>query len=91
MSDEPTDVYVSGAGEPVARPTIGVPGRSSAEIRADIEVQRKHLGRSVETLRHRVGELTDWRGQIRRHRRELIVGATIAGFAVGALVALRRR
>ena len=85
------EVYVSGAGEPVARATSGVPGRTSAQIRADIEVQRQQLGRSVEALRHRVGELTDWRGQIRRHRRELIVGATIAGFAVGALVALRRR
>jgi hypothetical protein len=91
MSAEGSDLYISGAGEPVARPTIGVPGRSSAEIRADIESQRQQLGRSVEALRQRVGELTDWRGQIRRHRRELIVGATIAGFAVGALVALRRR
>jgi hypothetical protein len=91
MSADSSDVYVSGAGEPVARPTSGVPGRNSAEIRADIEVQRQQLGRSVEMLRRRVGELTDWRGQIRRHRRELIIGATITGFAVGALVALRRR
>jgi hypothetical protein len=91
VSADSSDVYVSGAGEPVARPTSGVPGRNSAEIRADIEVQRQQLGRSVELLRRRVGELTDWRGQIRRHRRELIIGATITGFAVGALVALRRR
>ena len=85
------DVYVSGAGEPVGRPAAGAPGRSSAEIRRDIEVQREQLGRSVEALRNRVGELTDWRRQVREHRRELIVGAAVVGFAVGGLLALRRR
>lgn len=82
---------MSGAGEPVARPAAGAPGRSSAEIRRDIEAQRNELSRSVEALRNRVAELTDWRRQIREHRRELIVGAAIVGFAVGGLVALRRR
>jgi hypothetical protein len=38
-----------------------------------------------------VGELTDWRRQVREHRRELIVGAAIVGFAVGGLIALRSR
>jgi len=84
------DISVSGAGEPVARPT-GAPGRSSAEIRRDIETQREQLGRSVEALRGRVNELTDWRRQVREHRQELIVGAAIVGFAVGGLLALRRR
>jgi hypothetical protein len=86
-----TDVYVSGAGEAVGRPAAGAPGRSSAEIRADIERQRHELSRSVEALRTRVGELTDWRRQVREHRRELIVGAAIVGFAVGGLIALRGR
>ena len=90
MSDS-TDVYVSGAGEAVGRPSAGAPGRSSAEIRADIERQRQELSRSVEALRTRVTELTDWRRQVREHRRELIVGAAIVGFAVGGLIALRRR
>lgn len=85
------DVYVSGAGEPVARPAAGAPGRSSAQIRADIERQREQLSHSVEALRTRVTELTDWRRQVREHRRELIVGAAIVGFAVGGLLALRRR
>ena len=89
MSDA-DDISVSGAGEPVARPT-GAPGRSSAEIRRDIETQREQLGRSVEALRGRVNELTDWRRQVREHRQELIVGAAIVGFAVGGLLALRRR
>ena len=90
MSDS-TDVYVSGAGEAVGRPSAGAPGRSSAEIRADIERQRDELSRSVEALRTRVTELTDWRRQVREHRRELIVGAAVVGFAVGGLIALRRR
>ncbi len=85
------DVYVSGAGEPVARRTAGAPGRSSAEIRADIEAQREQLGTSVDALRTRVGELTDWRRQLQEHRQELIVGAAVVGFAVGGLLALRRR
>ncbi len=44
------DVYVSGAGEPVGRAAAGAPGRSSDQIRADIERQRHELGHSVEAL-----------------------------------------
>ena len=90
MSSTP-DVYVSGAGEPVGRAAPGAPGRSSDQIRADIERQRHELGRSVQVLRNRVTELTDWRRQIRTHRRELAIGAAVVGFAIGGLIALRRR
>jgi hypothetical protein len=85
------DVYVSGAGEPVGRRAPGPPGRSSDQIRTDIERQRTELGHSVEALRGRVAELTDWRRQIRAHRRELAVGAAVVGFAIGGMIALRRR
>jgi hypothetical protein len=88
---ETTDVYVSGAGEPVGRAAAGAPGRTSDQIRADIERQRTELGRSVEALRGRVAELTDWRRQVREHQRELAIGAAIVGFAIGARVMLRRR
>jgi Protein of unknown function (DUF3618) len=88
---EETGVSRSGAGEPVARTAAGAPGRTSAEIRRDVEAQRQELGHSVEALRGRVAELTDWRRQVREHRRELIVGAAVVGFAVGGLMALRRR
>ena len=75
-----------------ARPlTTGVPGRSAAQIRRDIDLQRQDLGHSVELLRSRVGELTDWRRQVREHKRELVIGAAVIGFAVGGLMALRRR
>jgi hypothetical protein len=77
--------------EPVRASTAGAPGRSSQEIRRDIELQREDLGRSVEALRDRVTELTDWRRQLREHRRELIIGAAAAGFLIGGIVALRRR
>lgn len=84
------DVNVSGAGEPVAR-AAPPPTRSSAQIRADIEHQRVELSHSVEALRGRVAELTDWRRQVREHSREIAIGAAVAGFAIGGLLALRRR
>jgi hypothetical protein len=71
--------------------TAGAPGRSADEIRRDIELQRHDLGRSVQALRGRVAELTDWRRQVREHRSQLIVGAAVVGFAVGGILALRRR
>ncbi len=77
--------------EPVRPPTAGMPGRSPAEIRRDIDLQRRDLGRSVEQLRGRVAELTDWRRQVYEHRSQLIVGAAVAGFALGGLMMLRRR
>ena len=77
--------------EPVRPSTAGMPGRSAAEIRRDIDLQRQALGRSVQALRGRVTELTDWRRQVREHRSQLVVGAAIAGFAIGGILALRRR
>jgi hypothetical protein len=90
VSSKP-DVYVSGAGEPVGRAAAGAPGRSSDQIRADIERQRTELGHSVEALRNRVAELTDWRRQVREHQREIAIGAAIVGFTIGARMMLRRR
>jgi hypothetical protein len=69
----------------------GAPGRTPAEIRRDIDLQRQDLGRSVEALRGKVAELTDWRRQVREHKQQLIVGAAVAGFALGGLMMLRRR
>jgi hypothetical protein len=77
--------------EPARPSTAGLPGRSAAQIRRDIDLQRHDLGYSVEMLRGRVAELTDWRRQVREHRPQLIVGAAVAGFALGGLMMLRRR
>ena len=90
MPDNP-ELIPRGAGE-VGRTQRPGPGdRSAEQIRADIQREREELGRSVEALRGRVTELTDWRRQVREHKRELVIGAAIVGFAVGGLMALRRR
>jgi hypothetical protein len=72
-------------------PGYGAPSRSAAEIRRDIDVQRQQLGSSVEELRGKVTELTDWRRQVREHKQELIYAAAAVGFVVGGLAMLRRR
>lgn len=71
--------------------STGAPGRSPAEIRRDIELKRHQLGSSVEALRGRVNELTDWRRQVEEHKQQLIVGAAAVGFLIGARAMLRRR
>jgi hypothetical protein len=86
-----SEIIRSGAGEPVARRAPAPPNRTSEEIRADIEAQREQLSHSVEALRYRVGELTDWRRQVSEHRRELIIGAAAVGFVVGVRLMARRR
>ena len=69
-----------------------MPERSPAEIRASIEANRAELAVSVEKLRSEVAELTDWRSQLRRHRRGVLIGAAVAGFVIGGgIAALGRR
>jgi uncharacterized protein DUF3618 len=77
--------------EPVRPSTVGMPGRTADQIRSDIDAHRQDLGNSVEALRGRVTELTDWRRQVREHRTELVVAAAAAGFLIGGIMALRRR
>ncbi len=57
--------------------------RSPDQIRVSIEQNRQELGHSLDKLRAEVTELTDWKGQIRRHQREVLIGAGIAGFVLG--------
>jgi hypothetical protein len=71
--------------------TTGAPGRSPAEIRRDIDLKRRELGGSVEALRGRVNELTDWRRQVEEHKQQLVMGAAAVGFFIGARAMLRRR
>lgn len=77
--------------EPARPVTAGTPGRTADQIRRDIDVQRQDLGRSVEVLRNKVAELTDWRRQVSEHKNELVIGAAAVGFAIGGFLALRRR
>jgi hypothetical protein len=57
--------------------------RTPNEIRASIEVNRQELGTSLEKLRREVVHLTDWRGQIRAHQPQVLIGAAVAGFVLG--------
>ncbi len=75
--------------QPSQNPRPGAPGRSSVQIRADIEAQQKQLATSVDALRSRVTELTDWRKQVSDHREQIVKGAVVTGFVVGGLIALR--
>ena len=79
----------SPAPQPSQNPRPGAPGRSSAQIRADIEAQQQQLATSVDALRSRVTDLTDWRKQVNDHREQIVKGAVVAGFVVGGLIALR--
>jgi Protein of unknown function (DUF3618) len=71
--------------------TTGAPGRSPAEIRRDIDLKRRDLGTSVEALRGRVNELTDWRRQVEEHKQQLVMGAAAVGFFIGVRAMMRRR
>ncbi|MFN2612941.1 MAG: DUF3618 domain-containing protein [Solirubrobacterales bacterium] len=72
--------------------SVPPPGTRSAEqIRNDIVARRRQLGRDVDSLRGRVNELTDWRGQLRKHRSELIAGAAVIGAVAGTVALLRWR
>jgi hypothetical protein len=61
--------------------------RSPEEIRRSIEANRAELGVAVDRLRAEVTELTDWRKQINKRRKQLLIGAAVAGFVLGGGVA----
>jgi hypothetical protein len=61
--------------------------RSPEEIRQSIEANRAQLGLAVERLRGEVTRVTDWRGQLQRHRKEVLIGAAVTGFVLGGGIA----
>jgi Protein of unknown function (DUF3618) len=61
----------------------GAPSRSPETIRASIEETRRELSFSVEDLRSKVAEVTDWRSQLIKNRRSALIGAAVAGFVIG--------
>ncbi|WP_037410098.1 DUF3618 domain-containing protein [Candidatus Solirubrobacter pratensis] len=63
------------------------PARSPEEIRQSIEANRAELGVAVEQLRGELTKATDWRGQLRRHQREIMIGAAVTGFVLGGGIA----
>ena len=70
--------------------------RSPEEIRRSIEANRAELGMAVEKLRQEVAVVTDWRSQLVAHKKQVLIGAAVAGFVLGGGIAgvgrlLRRR
>jgi hypothetical protein len=61
--------------------------RSPEEIRRSIEANRAELGLAVDRLRAEVTEVTDWRRQINKHRKQILIGAAVAGFVIGGGIA----
>ena len=70
--------------------------RTPDQIRGSIEATREELAFSVNDLRSKVGELTNWRRQLADNRQAALAAAAAAGFLIGGGVAatfslLRRR
>jgi outer membrane murein-binding lipoprotein Lpp len=69
--------------------------RTPEQIRAQIEDTRNELAFSVNDLRSKVAEITDWRRQLAENRNAALIGAAAAGFLIGgglaATVSLLRR
>ena len=61
--------------------------RSPEMIRASIEETRHELAFSVNDLRSKMAEITNWRGQLVRNRKTALIGAAVAGFVIGGGVA----
>jgi len=64
-----------------------MPLRSSQEIRRSVEATREELAYSVNDLRSKVVELSDWRHQLVSSKKSALIGAAVAGFVVGGGVA----
>lgn len=61
--------------------------RSPELIRQSIEDTRSELVFSVNDLRSKVNELTNWRRQLAENRQTALIGAAVAGFVIGGGVA----
>jgi hypothetical protein len=61
--------------------------RNPEMIRASIEETRHELAYSVNDLRSKMAEITNWRGQLVRNRKAALIGAAVAGFVIGGGVA----
>ncbi len=61
--------------------------RSPQEIRASVENTRQELEYSLNDLQAKVTEMTDWKSKLAEHRREVLIGAAVAGFLIGGGIA----
>jgi hypothetical protein len=61
--------------------------RSPHEIRASVENTRQELEYSLNDLQSKMTQLTDWKSQLAAHRKEVLIGAAVAGFVIGGGIA----
>jgi hypothetical protein len=64
-----------------------MPARTPQEIRASVENTRQELEYSLNDLQAKVTEITDWKSKLAEHRREVLIGAAVAGFLIGGGIA----
>jgi hypothetical protein len=64
-----------------------MPPRTPEEIRLSVENTRQELEYSLKDLETKVHEITDWRSQLTKHRKEVLIGAAVAGFLIGGGIA----
>lgn len=64
-----------------------MPTRSPQEIRASVESTREELEFSLNDLQSKVKEISDWKSQLAAHKREVLIGAAVAGFLIGGGIA----
>ena len=62
-------------------------GRTPEEIRASVEATRQELQYSVNDLQGKINELTNWRAQLARHRKQVLIAAAVTGFVIGGGIA----
>jgi hypothetical protein len=61
--------------------------RTPQEIRASVENTRQELEYSLNDLQSKVKEISDWKSQLAAHRKEVLIGAAVAGFVIGGGIA----
>jgi hypothetical protein len=61
--------------------------RSPQEIRASVETTRQELEYSLNDLQSKVTQITDWKSQLAAHRKQVLIGAAVAGFVIGGGIA----
>ena len=61
--------------------------RSADEIRDSIQANRAELAVAVDRLRGEVQKATDFKRQFELHKKEILVGAAVAGFVLGGGIA----
>jgi hypothetical protein len=61
--------------------------RSPEEIRASVVNTRQELEYSLNDLQAKVTEITDWKSQLAAHKKEVLIGAAVAGFLIGGGIA----